>query len=52
MSQKANWMNKAVQLYCGSTMNAIRDRYNDYVGILSKLADMNTGTNQNINPQQ
>lgn len=40
MSSKANWMNKAVQVYCGSVMNAIRDRHNDYIKILSRLANV------------
>lgn len=44
MSKKAGWLNKAVYLYCTCTMNAVRDRYNDYVGILSKLAQVNTET--------
>lgn len=47
MSHKANWMNKAVQVYCGSVMNAIRDRHNDYVKVLSRLANV-----QNPNENQ
>lgn len=44
MGKKAGWMNKAVQLYCGCVLNAARDRYSDYLGILSQLASVNTQT--------
>jgi hypothetical protein len=44
MGKKAGWMNKAVQLYCGCVLNAARDRYSDYLGILSQLASVNTET--------
>ena len=47
MSKKAGWMNKAVRIYTGNVLNAMRDRYNDYIKILSKLAayqpEQNTG---------
>jgi hypothetical protein len=37
ISEKANWMREAVKIYAGSVMNAVRDRNNDYLKVLSSL---------------
>lgn len=42
MSVKAGWMVNAVNLYCGATLNALRDRNNDYLKILVKLIPADT----------
>ena len=37
VKQKMDWVRKYTKLYCGSALNAIRDRNNDYFRLLSAL---------------
>lgn len=37
MKEKTTWMNEAVRYFCGSILNAVRDRNSDYLKVLSSL---------------
>lgn len=46
---KNNWIREIVKIYCGSILNAIRDRQKDYLLLLSKFVNTSTPTKNENN---
>ena len=48
----SSWISSAVKYFTGAIMNASRDRYNDYMNVLSQLAKNNPANKAQTDQQQ